>query len=262
MAAEAVARPSPAVDASAIIAEDEETLRDELCGHLAVLWPGLRIVATAADGVDALALFERHRPQVMFLDIQMPGLTGLEVARQVQEQCHLVFITAYDAHAIAAFEAGALDYLLKPYGADRLAETVRRLQGRIHSGHPPVRSTRPKAPAQSLGPRSMPDLDQGFGGGSRGKADHGVGRLLLPRGCEIHDGRDRRTGADHPPTDQGSRRRTGPQSLLADPSLHPSECLRHQLGGSRPGRRNGPQTQGPTGTPFGQRRRAPPSSGT
>ncbi len=152
MAAEASARRSPLVEASAIIAEDEKTLRDELCGHLAVLWPGLRIVATAADGVDALAMFERHRPEVMFLDIQMPGLTGLEVARQVQERCHLVFITAYDAHAVAAFESGALDYVLKPYGADRLAETVRRLQGRLHQS-PSWTIDQVKALAQSLGPR-------------------------------------------------------------------------------------------------------------
>lgn len=152
MATEAVARPSPPVEASAIIAEDEKALLDELCGHLAVLWPSLRIVATAADGVDALAMFERHRPQVMFLDIQMPGLTGLEVARQVHEQCHLVFITAYDSHAVAAFEAGALDYVLKPYGADRLAETVRRLQGRIHQS-PPWTIDQLKAVAQILRPR-------------------------------------------------------------------------------------------------------------
>ncbi len=153
MAVEAVARPSPSVEASAIIAEDEKALLDELRGHLAVLWPGLRIVATAADGVHALAMFERHRPQVMFLDIQMPGLTGLEVAQQVQEQCHLVFITAYDVHAVAAFETGALDYVLKPYGVDRLAETVRRLQGRIHQS-PSWTIDQFKAVAQSLRPRS------------------------------------------------------------------------------------------------------------
>jgi DNA-binding LytR/AlgR family response regulator len=149
---EAVARRSPPVEASAIVAEDEKALLDELCGHLAVLWPGLRIVATAADGVEALAMFERHRPQVMFLDVQMPGLTGLEVAQQVHEQCHLVFITAYDSHAVAAFEAGALDYVLKPYGAGRLAETVHRLQGRIHQS-PTWTIDQFKAVAESLRPR-------------------------------------------------------------------------------------------------------------
>ncbi|MEO8812218.1 MAG: response regulator, partial [Caulobacteraceae bacterium] len=152
MATDAVARHAPPPDASAIIAEDESALRDELRCHLAVLWPNLRIVATAADGVEALAMFERHRPQAMFLDIQMPGLSGLEVARQVQDRCHLVFITAYDSHAVAAFEAGALDYVLKPYGAERLAETVRRLQGRIHNS-PSWTIDQFKAVAQGLRPR-------------------------------------------------------------------------------------------------------------
>jgi DNA-binding LytR/AlgR family response regulator len=150
---EALARRSPSVEVSAIIAEDESALRDELRSHLAVLWPSLRIIATAEDGVDALSMFERHRPQVMFLDIQMPGLTGLEVAAQVQDRCHLVFITAYSSHAVAAFEAGALDYVLKPYSADRLAETVRRLQGRIHEA-PSWTIDQFKAVVQSLGPRS------------------------------------------------------------------------------------------------------------
>ena len=140
------------VAASAIIAEDEQSLADELGCHLAVLWPALRVVATAADGVDALAMFKRHRPEVMFLDIQMPCLTGLEVARRVHEQCHLVFITAYDAHAVAAFEAGALDYVLKPYGADRLAETVRRLQVRICQP-PSWTIDQIESVAQSLRPR-------------------------------------------------------------------------------------------------------------
>ena len=85
----------------------------------------------------------------MFLDIQMPGLTGLEVARQVHGQCHLVFITAYDSHAVTAFETEALDYVLKPYGPDRLAETVRRLQSRI-DGSPPGIIEQLKAVAQSL----------------------------------------------------------------------------------------------------------------
>ena len=109
--------PRPAtVEATAIVAEDEKALLDKLCRDLGDLWPGLRIVATAVDGVEALALFEKHRPQVMFLDIQMPGLTGLEVARQVHGQCHLVFITAYDSHAVTAFETEALDYVLDHTG--------------------------------------------------------------------------------------------------------------------------------------------------
>lgn len=121
---------------TALVADDETVLRDELCAHLAALWPGLRIVARAANGLEALQLHERHRPDVLFLDIQMPGLTGLEVARQADRSQQLVFITAYDAHAVEAFERGAVDYVLKPYTAARLAESVRRLRERLDHAAP------------------------------------------------------------------------------------------------------------------------------
>jgi DNA-binding LytR/AlgR family response regulator len=121
---------------TALVAEDETVLREELCAHLAALWPELHIVAQADNGLEALQLIDRHRPQVLFLDIQMPGLTGLEVARQAERQMHVVFITAYDAHAVAAFERGAVDYVLKPYTVARLAESVRRVRERLVQ--PPV----------------------------------------------------------------------------------------------------------------------------
>ena len=121
---------------TALVAEDEQVLCDELCAHLAALWPALRIVARASNGLEALQLLELHRPDVLFLDIQMPGLTGIEVARQAEPGMHVVFITAYDAHAVAAFERGAVDYVLKPYGIDRLAESVRRLQERLQRAPP------------------------------------------------------------------------------------------------------------------------------
>jgi DNA-binding LytR/AlgR family response regulator len=116
---------------TALVAEDEAVLRDELCAHLAALWPELRIVARAANGLEALQLMEQHRPEVLFLDIQMPGLTGLEVARQAGPGSHVVFVTAYDAHAVMAFERGALDYVLKPYDAARLALSVARIKQRL-----------------------------------------------------------------------------------------------------------------------------------
>jgi DNA-binding LytR/AlgR family response regulator len=122
---------------TALVAEDETVLREELCAHLAALWPALRVVAQAANGLTALQLMEQHRPDVLFLDIQMPGLTGLEVAHQAERHQHVVFITAYDAHAVAAFERGAVDYVLKPYTAARLAESVRRVKERLGQA-PPV----------------------------------------------------------------------------------------------------------------------------
>jgi DNA-binding LytR/AlgR family response regulator len=118
---------------TAIVAEDEPALREQLVEQLEQLWPELQIVGTAADGVQALRLLEQHNPQVMFLDIQMPGATGLEVAQQASGRCHVVFVTAYDQHAIAAFEQGAVDYVLKPFSAARLFTTVTRLKGRVSS---------------------------------------------------------------------------------------------------------------------------------
>ena len=115
----------------AIIAEDEPLLREELAELLASLWPELEIVAQAADGIEALHALDSAAPDVLFLDIQMPGLTGLEVARQASGRCHVVFVTAYDQHTLAAFEQGAADYVLKPANTGRLATTVARLKERI-----------------------------------------------------------------------------------------------------------------------------------
>jgi len=122
---------------TAIIAEDEATLRGQLVEQLGQLWPELSIVGEAADGVQALRLLDEHRPDVMFLDIQMPGATGLEVARQASGRCHVVFVTAYDQHAVAAFDQGAVDYVLKPVSAARLFTAVSRLKQRL--GTPPAR---------------------------------------------------------------------------------------------------------------------------
>ena len=115
----------------AVIAEDEPVLRAELKEGLIRLWPGLRIVAEAEDGIEALDALERCRPQVMFLDIEMPGLSGLEVARAANGRCHVAFVTAYDQHAVSAFEQGAVDYVMKPFGAARLATAITRLRERL-----------------------------------------------------------------------------------------------------------------------------------
>ena len=116
---------------TAVLAEDEPLLADELAELLHVLWPELRIVARAGDGVAALNAIEEHAPDLVFLDIQMPLLTGLEVARRIGGRSHVVFITSYDEHALEAFEAGAIDYVLKPPAADRLLTTLRRVKDRL-----------------------------------------------------------------------------------------------------------------------------------
>ena len=116
---------------TALIAEDEPLMRERLKEKLAEAWPELEIVAEASDGDEALALFDAHAPSIAFLDIRMPGRTGLEVAAAIGGDCHVVFITAYDQYALAAFEAGAVDYLLKPVETDRLAQTVERVQRKL-----------------------------------------------------------------------------------------------------------------------------------
>ncbi len=122
-----------------VIAEDEELLRNALMQQLGQAWPELRVVAQCEDGASALEAIAKHRPDVAFLDIRMPGLTGIEVAAalgQVSPRTQVVFVTAYDQYAIDAFEQGAVDYLLKPVAADRLQATVQRLQARAAGGRP------------------------------------------------------------------------------------------------------------------------------
>lgn len=116
---------------TALIADDEAPLRQYLRDKLAVLWPELRICAEAANGEEALALLAEHRPQLAFLDIRMPGPSGLEVAARTPVSCRFVFITAYAEYAVAAFEQEAVDYLLKPVTDERLQETVSRLKRRL-----------------------------------------------------------------------------------------------------------------------------------
>jgi DNA-binding LytR/AlgR family response regulator len=116
---------------TALIAEDEPVLAAEMREELGYLWPGLVICATVHDGHEALREIERHRPQVLFLDVKMPGLTGIEVARAMGTRAHVVFITAFDQYAVQAFEEGAVDYLLKPLDPARLARALHRVKERL-----------------------------------------------------------------------------------------------------------------------------------
>lgn len=117
---------------TAIIAEDEPILRGELKESLNKLWPELVIAAEAGDGQAAVQAIADHAPGILFLDIQMPGMSGLEVARTASGRCHVVFVTAYDRYAVEAFEQGAVDYVMKPFSQLRLEATVERLKARLH----------------------------------------------------------------------------------------------------------------------------------
>jgi DNA-binding LytR/AlgR family response regulator len=119
---------------TAIIAEDETPQRQELRALLAELWPELNVVAECEDGLSALEALEQHRPQLAFLDIRMPGVSGLEVARTAGAQCHVIFVTAYDEYALRAFDEGAVDYLLKPVARERLSLALQRARSRLEGG--------------------------------------------------------------------------------------------------------------------------------
>jgi DNA-binding LytR/AlgR family response regulator len=116
---------------TALIADDEPLLREHLASYLARLWPELQIVAQARNGREAIELFDQHAPQIVFLDVHMPGLNGIEAARSIARRAAVVFVTAYEHYAVQAFEQGALDYLVKPIDAARLADTVQRLKDRL-----------------------------------------------------------------------------------------------------------------------------------
>jgi DNA-binding LytR/AlgR family response regulator len=121
---------------TALIADDEPLLRQALEGLLAQSWPELEVVAQARNGREAVEKFEALRPEICFLDVHMPGMTGVEAARHIGRRAHLVFVTAYEKYAVQAFAHGVLDYLVKPVEPARLAETVARLQERLRAAQP------------------------------------------------------------------------------------------------------------------------------
>ena len=121
---------------TALVADDEPLLRTALTRQLTQAWPELEVVAQARNGREAVEQFEALRPDICFLDVQMPGLSGVEAARHIGRRAHVVFVTAFDQYAVQAFEHGALDYLIKPVEPARLADTVARLRERWLTAQP------------------------------------------------------------------------------------------------------------------------------
>ena len=132
---------------TALIADDEEAPRAQLAAALAQAWPGLQLVAQCANGVDAWDAFLEHEPQVCFLDIRMPGMSGIDVARRIDGRVPVVFVTAFGDHALAAFDAGAVDYVMKPVDPTRLAQAVERVRPRLaaRTGAPAAATLDPAA---------------------------------------------------------------------------------------------------------------------
>ena len=170
---------SPADTTRAVIADDERLMRDQLRARLAEVWPELQIVGEAKNGLEAVELVEQLRPDVVFLDIRMPGLTGVEAARRIAQLPppegtdagadddllpEIVFITAYDQYAVEAFEQGVADYVLKPAERERLQVTVGRIRRRLEArrrGEPPAADAAPAVPLQQLLHRLAAGLGNG-----------------------------------------------------------------------------------------------------
>jgi DNA-binding LytR/AlgR family response regulator len=123
--------------ARALIADDEVRLAEHLRARLAQLWPELEVLPLAANGVEALRAINEDEPDVAFLDIRMPGLTGLELAGRIDSHTHVVFVTAFDQYAVEAFDRDAVDYVLKPVSDERLSKCIERLKGKLGAAQKP-----------------------------------------------------------------------------------------------------------------------------
>ena len=145
---------------TALIADDEEAPRAQLRLALQQAWPDLQIVAETTNGVDAWDAYLEHEPQVCFLDIRMPGLSGIDVARRIGSHTPVVFVTAYGDHALAAFDASAVDYLMKPVDPERVAQTVTRLHQRGALNHPNQRGALNGQPSRKTEVKPVPPLLQ------------------------------------------------------------------------------------------------------
>ena len=126
-----------AVTPRILVADDEPALADYLHGRLAALWPGAALLPPARNGIDALAAIRKYEPDAAFLDIRMPGLTGLELATRIECPTHVVFVTAYDEYAVEAFDRNAVDYLVKPVADERLSRAISRLRAKIAAREAP-----------------------------------------------------------------------------------------------------------------------------
>ncbi len=161
---------------TAIIADDERLMREQLRARLSEAWPELMFLGEAKNGAEAVEMVATHDPDFAFLDIRMPGMSGIEAARAIlgrpDNACQVVFITAYDQYAVEAFEQGAIDYVLKPADRERLAKTVERLKGRIeHLSAPSPRgdASLDRPDVAELLTRLASRLDAGSGGSSSGQ---------------------------------------------------------------------------------------------
>jgi CheY-like chemotaxis protein len=220
---------------TALIADDEPLLREVLRRQLAAAWPELQIVAEPRNGLEALEQCEALRPTIAFLDVHMPGMSGIEVAQRIDPRTHRVFVTAFDHYALKAFEAGVLDYLVKPVQPARLAETVARLRERLRREQPALHTEsllqQLAAQLQRPAASTAPALAEGLG--RPGRATHSGRRHRLPEvRREIHAGglagrrRQARRGAD-PHAAQGTAGATRSAAVPAGAPRGGGQSARH-----------------------------------
>jgi DNA-binding LytR/AlgR family response regulator len=162
---------------TALIADDEPLLREMLKFRLRQAWPELQVVAEAESGVEAITLFDEYEPDLVFLDIKMPVLSGVDVARAIARRCHIVFVTAFDEYAIEAFHQGAIDYLLKPVNPERLAETVERLKERLAA---------PRSAGEGPLEDILASLAERLGARAGGPAERGLKWIKASLGPQLH----------------------------------------------------------------------------
>ena len=174
---------------TAVVADDERLMRDQIVGRLKDAWPELMIVGEASNGREAVALVQSLEPDVVFLDISMPGMDGIQAAQALAGQVHVVFVTAHDQYAISAFEYGAVDYLLKPPDPERVALTCERLRARLEQKPDPMNDLLAQAIAAARRRRRQTARIPALGAGERRRehpddSDHR--HPVLPRRGQVH----------------------------------------------------------------------------
>ena len=203
---------------TALIADDEPLLRAQMKARLAEAWPELKVVAEAGNGAEAIELAARHEPDVAFLDIRMPVKSGLDVARALGGRCHVVFVTAYDEYAIAAFDEGAVDYILKPPAPERVATLVARLKARLTGGPRDLEALIARLAGSRRGPAALaPRVARAVDAPHRRRR-----RPLLPGRGQVHAGRHRRRRRADQEADQRALRRARRRSRSGRSTAGPS----------------------------------------
>ena len=232
---------------TAVVADDERLMREQIIARLKEAWPELLIVGEAGNGREAIAIVQSLEPDIVFLDISMPGMDGIQAAQALAGQAHVVFVTAHDEYAISAFEQGAVDYLLKPAEPERVALTCQRLRARLKQEPDPMHDLlaqlSQRLGAGGLKPREYMRWVQASVGANL-RMIPTERHPLLPRRGQIHTRADPELRGADPQADQRADRRAGPGRILANSSRHRGSRPHLKLLHPWPGQTPPPRTTG------------------